>query len=97
MKDLTGIWMAKKFMESEEQKVLRQRSQVVKQLEGARREISLVKRFLDAPSEDPYWEQWTDQQRGELMLINRDATALQLRIRELTLQFQEKVRGSVEG
>jgi hypothetical protein len=79
--------MSKRFIESAEQKLLRERDQVVRQLEGARREISLVKKWLDAPCEDPYWEFWATNERGELARIQRELSEIQIRIRDLTLTF----------
>lgn len=79
--------MTRKKIESAENKLKKQRNQVVYQLEGARRDISIVKRWLDAPKEDPYWDHWTDPQRAELTVLNRELTELQLKVRALTLQF----------
>jgi len=79
--------MVRRKIESTEDKLKKQRKQVVYQLEGARRDISIVKRWLDAPKEDPYWEHWTDAQRSELAVLHHDLSQLQLKVRELTLQF----------
>jgi hypothetical protein len=79
-----------KKIESAEDKLKKRRKQVVYQLEGARKDVSIVKRWLDAPKEDPYWEHWTEDQRGELMVIHRELTEIQLKIRALTLQFVGK-------
>ncbi len=82
--------MTRKRLESDEHRRKRQREGVVRQLEGARSEVSLVKRWLDAPKEDPYWENWTDLQIGRLAILQQQATELQLKIRELTLGFVTK-------
>lgn len=79
--------MTKKYIETPEKKLKRERKGVVDQLEGARREVSLVKKWLDAPKEDPYWEHWIDYQIGQLAKLQQQATELQLQIRELTLEF----------
>ena len=79
--------MTKRLIETPEKKLKREREGVVKQLEGARREVTLVKKWLDAPKEDPYWENWNDLQIGKLAILQKEATELQLKIRELTLEF----------
>lgn len=76
-----------KKIEDIESKERKRRKQVVYQLENARRDVSIVKRWLDAPKEDPYWEQWTPEQRSELHRIHRQLTEIQLDLRSLTLQF----------
>lgn len=82
--------MTKRFIESAEDKLKRERDQVVKQLEGARVQVGLAKRFMDAPQEDPYWEHWTDAQRGNLGKLQLEATSLQKKIRELTGTFLDR-------
>lgn len=88
--------MRRKKIESAEDKLKKQRKQVVHQLEGARKDISIVKRWLDSPKEDPYWENWTDAQRAELATLQADLTQLQLRIRTLTLQFVTRQQKLIE-
>ena len=85
--------MSRRLIESEEQRVKRMRSNVVVQLENGRREVGLAKRFLDAPQEDPFWDSWTDEQRGHLASLQQDAAQLQRKIRELTLEFHDAKQG----
>jgi hypothetical protein len=84
-------------IENEEQKIKRQRRQVVNQLESARSELSIVKRFLDAPQRDPYWELWKDEDVAMLADIQQKATDLQLKIRELTTKFYDGVFTHLRG
>jgi len=84
-------------IESAEDKLKKQRNQVVYQLEGARKDVSLAKRWLDAPKEDPYWEYWTPDQRGALMLLHRELTEIQIKIRALTLQFIVKSKETIDA
>jgi hypothetical protein len=76
-------------IENEKQKIKRQRRQVVNQLESARSELSIVKRFLDAPQNDPYWDSWEDEDVAMLADLQSKITDLQLKIRELTLKFYD--------
>jgi len=87
--------MGRRLIATEEQRIKNWKENVVKQMEGARREVTLVKRYLDAPQEDPFWESWTDEQRGQLAALQRQATELQLKIRELTLEFHDEGQGQL--
>ena len=81
--------MPRRLIETDDQKVARMRGNIVIQLENARRELGLAKRYLDAPQSDPYWESWSDRQRSDLAVVQADLTQLQLKIRQLTLKFHD--------
>lgn len=81
--------MPRRLIENEEQRTRRFRANVVVQLENARREVGLARRYLDAPKEDPHWEAWTDFQMGKLASLSQDVEQLQRKIRELTLEFHD--------
>jgi hypothetical protein len=79
--------MPRRRIENDEQRQKRGRHVAAGQLEAGRRQITIVKRFLDAVTTDAHWENWTDDQRGALAVIQKELTELQKEIRELTLEF----------
>lgn len=81
--------MKRRLVENQEQRIKRFRSNVVRQLESARTELSVSKRFLDALQEDPFWESWKDEDVAKLAEVHRDITDAQLKIRELTMKFYD--------